>query len=150
MRQYQDWIPVLSKCGKYYCSPACASCKNCLKSEYDIAVAKAEYLQNIMGDGWKIIIWENLGWYSKVKKGKFTVTCPRKDEKKYSITFDTSGKYFSMYNEDPIIGLRDVITLAEESIREIKIDISEAYLNIIDSYTIKPISKEDNKLLTIS
>lgn len=64
------WIPVLN--GKIYCSPACG--RGCTKVEYDRVVKKADKLVSLLkGSGWKVKIYENLGWHFQVVSGPIAV-----------------------------------------------------------------------------
>ncbi len=64
------WTPALSKDGQFYCSPRCGGGKFCRREWHDAAVRNADALATRMGDGWEVRVWENLGWYYSVSKGK--------------------------------------------------------------------------------
>jgi hypothetical protein len=68
-KDIRDWMPVLK--GKTYCSPACGS--GCTKKAYDTAHAKAEKLAEQMGKGWRVYVWENMGWHYKVKNRELEI-----------------------------------------------------------------------------
>lgn len=58
----QSWKPELK--GDIYCSPACGG--GCTKVEFDRATKNGVELAARMGEGWKLEIWENWGWFSRV------------------------------------------------------------------------------------
>lgn len=64
-----DWTPVLK--GDTYCSPRCGG--QCTKASYDRAVTDSETLARQLGEGWKGLVWENLGWFWSVSRGRITV-----------------------------------------------------------------------------
>ena len=69
-----SWAPRSTTLGlvKIYCSPACGG--NCTKADYDRAVREAKkLLKTLRGQGWTAIVYENLGWYFKVKAGPLEV-----------------------------------------------------------------------------
>ncbi|RUU74744.1 hypothetical protein [Mesorhizobium sp. M7A.F.Ca.MR.362.00.0.0] len=64
-------VPVRN--GPYYCSPRCGGGKFCRHEWYEAAKRNAEALASRMGDGWKVEVWENLGWHYLVQKGCVTI-----------------------------------------------------------------------------
>ena len=50
------WTPILK--GDQYCSPACGG--RCKKSDYDKAVTQSNEIAQLLGDGWKPSVNENL------------------------------------------------------------------------------------------
>ena len=62
MKKTLSWKPVLN--GAIYCAPACGG--GCTVAAHDLAKTRAADLAQIMGEGWKPEVWENLGWHYKV------------------------------------------------------------------------------------
>jgi hypothetical protein len=70
-----------------------------------------------MGKGWKPVVWENLGWYYSVKKGKSVGTSgfgfleitpphhPRQPKDTYTAWVQSSPQFIA-HHEDPTIALR--------------------------------------------
>lgn len=59
MTENTYWIPVRN--GNRYCSPSCG--RGCTFAEHETAVANADKLATALGSGWKVRVWENLGWH---------------------------------------------------------------------------------------
>ena len=68
--------PVLK--GLTYCSPACGC--GCTKAQYDEAVKRGVALQERMGEGWELRVWENFGWHSAVHRGVAQLYPPHKTQ----------------------------------------------------------------------
>ena len=62
-----SWTPVLK--GKCYCSPACGN--GCTLKEHLVAHAIGKTVLGMLKKkkGWKIRVWENLGWHVQLQKG---------------------------------------------------------------------------------
>lgn len=56
----RDWTPV-EQPGGVLCSPACGG--GCLKADRDRAQKRGEQVRKMLGPGWHIRVWENLGWH---------------------------------------------------------------------------------------
>lgn len=86
----RDWNPVLD--GEVYCSPACGF--KCTKTAYDIAVARADEMVAVLGDGWEPDVWENCRWNyaAKHKKQDIRIHAER------SFKTDTVREYTCFYN----------------------------------------------------
>lgn len=65
----QDWTPILSADGEFYCSPRCGGGRFCRRRWYDHAVRAGNDLAARMGTSWEPRVWENLGWHYSVRKG---------------------------------------------------------------------------------
>lgn len=86
--QALSWKPRLR--GNIYCAPACGG--NCTRSDYEKAVRAADALiRKLRGNGWKPLVWENLGWHYKVVSGPIQVY-PSHDRKSYSAMIGGSPK----------------------------------------------------------
>ncbi|MCK5613437.1 hypothetical protein KAR91_66820 [Candidatus Pacearchaeota archaeon] len=57
--------------GFVYCSPRCGM--GCSHKDYLEAKEKARRLANRLGKGWRIRVWDNLGWHWEVRKGKINI-----------------------------------------------------------------------------
>lgn len=64
-----SWTP--RRRGKIYCAPACG--RGCTRAMYDRAHREATKLAKALGPGWKIRVWENLGWYGRAVCGDIEV-----------------------------------------------------------------------------
>ena len=53
--------------GDIYCSPRCGG--QCTYEQYQAAVAGADELVRILGEGWEPCVWDNLGWHYEARKG---------------------------------------------------------------------------------
>ena len=65
----RNWTPVLKESpkGLVYCSPSCGF--DCLRADYEYAVAKAAEMANELGRGFIPTVHENCQWYYGIKKG---------------------------------------------------------------------------------
>lgn len=58
--------------GDRYCSPSCGG--GCTWKEYQQAVRDADQLvKQLRGEGWKPVVWENLGWHFQAVSGPVQV-----------------------------------------------------------------------------
>lgn len=122
----RDWTPVLRD--GVYCSPACGGGKGvCDKSKYDLAVKKSNELAKKMGDGWKPYVWENLGWFYKVTKGKLEVYGQRGD---YSIFLQTTPQ-FVLHHKNPMTGAKLALKGLDNLITTLQKDRKAATLCIL-------------------
>lgn len=64
-----SWTP--RRRGKLYCAPACG--RGCTRAMYERAKREATTLVKVLGPGWKIRVWENLGWYGSAVCGDIEV-----------------------------------------------------------------------------
>lgn len=70
-----SWKPVLK--GTIYCAPGCGG--QCTKAAYDKAVKDANAtMLRMKGNGWKVVVFENLGWHWHVVSGPVQVHPERK------------------------------------------------------------------------
>ena|SRR5580704_13992510 len=87
-----DWTPRHLP-GGIYCSPACAGARGfCTEAAYNHANKEAEKLAKRLGDGWKVEIWENLGWHYRVSKGCFEI---HRDGDRYYAAFQSVKQFFA-------------------------------------------------------
>ena len=49
------------KNGAVYCAPACGH--RCTFKEYQAAKANGARLVKLLGKGWRVRVWENMGWF---------------------------------------------------------------------------------------
>lgn len=61
-RQTLSWKPI--RRGAIYCSPGCGG--GCQWAEYQNVKRIAEKTAKELGRGWKVEVWENLGWHCQV------------------------------------------------------------------------------------
>lgn len=65
-----SWKPV--RRGPFYCSPACGG--GCTWAAYQRAWKDARACRKrMLSKGWKIRVWENLGWHWGIHKGALSV-----------------------------------------------------------------------------
>ncbi len=57
-----NWEPIRK--GEIYCSPSCGG--KCTWSAFKRAHANGKALAKRLGNGWKVRVWENLGWHWEV------------------------------------------------------------------------------------
>lgn len=97
-RKKLSWKPV--RRGDVYCAPACG--RGCKLEEYDRAVAGAEALAKDLGRGWKVRVWENLGWFFEVSRGGLRVSpiLGRGNEGPYMAFLDRAGEVGAIWSED--------------------------------------------------
>lgn len=73
----RSWKPIRN--GDTYCSPACG--RGCTIHEFNEANRKGNaLLKKLKGHGWRLNVWENLGWHYSVelgdaKRGGISVRC---------------------------------------------------------------------------
>lgn len=53
--------------GHIYCGSRCGA--GCTRQAFDRCLIEGSALASRMGHGWKLIVWENLGWHCKIQKG---------------------------------------------------------------------------------
>lgn len=105
------WVPVLK--GDKYCSPGCGT--GCTLAEFNRAKKGAEILQKRMGDGWKIRIWENCGWFYQVSKGDVVVHAPRDKGGEYWIDLKVNGVYqIELSHKSPVKGYKLALDRARD------------------------------------
>ncbi len=71
INQFRSLPPVLSKDGKTYCSPWCGH--QCTKAAFDRANQMASQVRDYLGEGWKVNVWENMGWFWEVSNACVSV-----------------------------------------------------------------------------
>lgn len=81
-----SWTP--RRHGKFFCAPACGA--GCTRADYLKAREVGRQLVNELGAGWKMQVWENLGWHCKAVRDGLQVY---PEEGRYSafIGTDDSG-----------------------------------------------------------
>lgn len=57
--------------GKTFCAPACGC--GCTVAEHAAVVKKAHAAAKVLGNGWRVNVWENLGWHSSAQKGSVSI-----------------------------------------------------------------------------
>lgn len=60
-----SWVP--ERRGLIYCSPACGF--GCTITAHDRAVLRSNEVAAMLGEGWRAVVGENLGWYWSVVAG---------------------------------------------------------------------------------
>jgi hypothetical protein len=71
-----NWEPIRK--GEIYCSTACG-CK-CTWSAYKRAHANGKALAKKLGKGWKVRVWENIGWHWEVTNEVVRVSQSKQDK----------------------------------------------------------------------
>lgn len=115
------WTPVAGhdpERGDTYCSPRCGG--RCRKRDYDYCVERAQTLANLLGEGWKPRVWENLGWHYEAYRGSKDIGEGRVSvspnyhhtlEKRYILRgytcFFNGPKQFVEGSDDPLTAYRD-------------------------------------------
>jgi len=109
--------------GKIYCSPACGF--DCLKSDYDKAVEKADRVAKELGLGWKTVVWENCGWHARVEKGKCVIFLYAGDRSCCWATTEVGpdGRQFECEGTTAKMALRKLKQLMAETSRDLKSQI---------------------------
>jgi len=109
--------------GKIYCSPACGF--DCLKKDYDLAVARADKAVKELGPGWKPVVWENCGWRARVEKGKCSIYLfSGKLTRCWAATeVGPDGQQFECADTTPKKTLRKLKQLMAETSRDLKSQI---------------------------
>jgi hypothetical protein len=116
-RRQLSWKPVRK--GTIYCAPACG--RGCTYVEYQQAKANAENLKRrLNGKGWKIEVYENLGWHFKVRNDYLNVYGKEFADKYSCLMADTkegagglSLWHVNNYAKDPNVSVRKQIEHAE-------------------------------------
>lgn len=123
------WTPILK--GDQYCSPACGGC--CKKSDYDKAVTQSNGIAELLGDGWKPSVNENLGWHWKVEKGDVEITF-LDDKKLYcaEIQFKLEQYiYYQAKDTNPRVAVEKVQTKIKSLIKKIERQLGSISLDPI-------------------
>lgn len=108
------WTPIRK--GKLLCSPACGG--QCTYAAYVRAHKEAAAcLRALGGSGWRIRVWENLGWHWQVNRGAMQV---RGYGEGYMVTTQIAGTCLSTerYYKSPRKGVLQVLKLAREIVHE--------------------------------
>lgn len=91
--------------GDKYCAPACGG--GCTYADYVKAVADAQTAALAMGEGWEPVVWENLGWHSKIVHPHCEIYLHRST---YWIDMRLPGLgQISNYYDNPKEGLREMV-----------------------------------------
>ena len=102
--------------GKIYCAPACGA--GCTVEQHRIAEnAAAELVSELqrlgIGEGWKPLVWENLGWHARAvdATGRMAVHCNR--TKSYTALLGgLDGARWAEDGRTPRAALRNVLATA--------------------------------------
>lgn len=116
--------------GGTYCAPACG--RGCTHDEYVKALQKGKNALKLLKnkEGWKVRVWENLGWHVSLEKGGMSLHIseftPGKIE--YSVLFSADGRgggesFWTMKNEDsystdPNVVIQRQIMIAQKFVRQ--------------------------------
>ncbi len=85
LKNDDGWTPV--RRGKIYCSPRCGG--DCTLAAFEAATRAAESTAKRMGSGWRVTVYENLGWHWRVETGdKFLGCRPFAVIRKYGREFE--------------------------------------------------------------
>jgi hypothetical protein len=124
--KYQ-WIPRKGPNG-VFCSPSCGF--GCKQVAYDRVVREGKNLAEHMGPGWKMKVWDNLGWHYKVRNGVVDLHPKRQGdcrEGTYSIygyqVFFNSDKQFIGDGDTPELALADALKKVKNSVDRITQDM---------------------------
>lgn len=122
------WTPVRD--GDVYCAPRCGL--RCKWIWYENACASANDLCKALGEGWKPRVWENLGWYYTVSRGKFTVSEHKHDGAvTFSCSFDSNAKqYYVTCASSAREAVAEAIAEARADIRQLEREL--AVLETVD------------------
>jgi hypothetical protein len=116
-----DWTPrAYGTRGVFFCSPACGG--DCRKSDHDFAYKKANALAKIMGTGWKVRVWENLGWHYAVES-EFVKVHPTSDGAGYTV-YCNATKQIVTSGADPRKAFREALAELDALIRLLQADRS--------------------------
>jgi len=116
-----SWKPKHSSRGEIYCSPACGL--GCTRASYEAAVLASSDLALFHFKGWMPEVWENLGWYWKITKGKAEIS-PRAGGDGYHCILNTQPP-FSTSGETPQAALELVLSQARTALTTLQADIKE-------------------------
>lgn len=116
--------------GKTYCAPACG--RGCTHNEYlgalRLGKATLKLLKNPFG--WKVRVWENLGWHVALQKGGMNLHIHNYDSPRvtYSVLFSSDGgtggeSFWTMkdsdsHGSDPNVVINRQLRIAEKFIRQ--------------------------------
>lgn len=128
-QQPRDWNPVAD--GERYCSPACG--RGCTREEYDAARKGAQELrEQLPGDAWKPVVWENLGWH-------YAARLTGADNTYIEVHPEPGGRFWveailplqlhGTY-QDPAKGVRDVLA---------GVKVIERHADILDTLMMEPV-----------
>lgn len=137
-QQKPSWKP--RRRGPVYCAPACGA--GCTIVAYDRAGFIGLEWQKKLGPGWKIHVWENMGWFVKLTKGNLEIHPPQAADRTDSVhvflnptkTVGGMGN-FTVHHKDPLRAMRKLIAEAAER----KANLEEA-INIAET-VVKELAK---------
>lgn len=116
-----SWKPI--RRGHIYCSTACGG--GCTKAAHDAAQRNAKrLLRKLKGKGWRIDVWENLGWHFRLLLGPLQIT--ERDGQYWTLMSDTpesgGGSYLwatQTESSDPNRAVRLQVRKAREKVEQL-------------------------------
>lgn len=111
-----NWTPR-HMAGGVYCSPACGG--ECLLSAFKAAHQAARAAAEQLGPGWRVDVFENLGWYWRVRRGPVEVgKSPRgmglKRSQTYWATFSMGIYSWTLHGATPREAVKNVAEKARD------------------------------------
>lgn len=114
-REPIGWRPMLK--GKIYCSPSCGA--RCTLAAYNRAHKEAEICKSkLLGSGWTIEVWENMGWFWKVSRGVLEIRSF--EPSLYTVSVHFCGETYIYRSRDPKRAIRRVLPPARRRLAEIQ------------------------------
>ena len=109
--------------GDRYCSPACGL--GCTWDAYLRATSAANDLCSMLGEGWKPVVWENLGWHYRAERGSVTVGYwagnGGKAPPRFTCSYDGPGRQFHADSEvSPNEAVAEVRRQVEEEVEAMR------------------------------
>ena len=117
--------------GDIYCAPACGA--RCTYEAYKNAVESAKATVKLMQPqkGWKIRVWENLGWHWEIKKGNLEVHFSHPSRQYWATLSEDGGSgdsfdtNFTAYCTDPNRAVEHKLQIANNYIKKLQQIIKE-------------------------
>lgn len=104
-----------------YCAPWCG--RGCTKAEHDAAQRDGAALAALLGDGWKPVVRENLGWHYNAVSPCNRIEVHRHGSRRFTAYLNHPGKGGGLYVGKATTApaaVRNVVAKAREHIRELQ------------------------------
>ena len=110
--------------GITYCSSFCG--RGCTWDEFQVAKRDAKKLATSLGKGWKVRVWENLGWHYCANSpcGRIKVHKGHNDYFAFLGEPDSCGGRWSADGKTARSAIRNVIAMAKAELKEINAHIT--------------------------
>jgi hypothetical protein len=116
------WTPVRS--GHIYCSMnACG--RGCTWAEHQSAQRKGRALVKKLGRGWKVRVWENLGWHHSAVAIGVNATVYEDGKRRFWADTHFGDRQFHAYGTSPKAAVKNAVAQAKSVARDLTAALKE-------------------------